>query len=876
MNESIKPPRWGRKLLHFFLKDEFLEEIEGDLEEEFYDNIEIYGEHESRRIYGWDVLKLMRLRLLKNLNWLTKIDSIMTFTNNVKIAFRIFKRDKAYTFINLLGLSTGLAIALLIIQYVRFETSYEDFNPNADRVARITMDYLNGPTVVDQDCETYPPLSPLIVERINEAVAYTRAYHTGIETLQVGDKVYRESRIFGADSSFFEIMGYPLIQGDQQHIFRNPYELVLTKSMAYKYFNRLDVVGEAIRFKGKKEDASFKVVGVVKDSPSNTHLKFDFLISYASMKAAYKADDNTWNSNNTYAYVMLQTPADFERFDQSIIQLNAFLQDEEKLEDERVIAQPMADVHLFSDKSFEPEKNGDAQSVYFLFGVALLVILIALVNYINLSTSKSLDRAKEVGIRKVMGSSLLALRAQFFTESFLINFFAVILALAFMTLGLNSFKNIASLPASFTFLDDSQFWISLGIIFLISAFFAGIFPAYVLSNFSPAAVLKGKFGSSAKGSMLRKSLVVFQFAITGFLLVQTLTASEQISFMRSLDNGFDKEQSIVLRTPQTASKEEVKTFQNQLKQFSQIVNVAHTSCVPGLPSSEMSTTTGIQPTDATEDYYFNFYIYFMDENFISTVGLELLAGEDYLPNSNNEKQVIVNEQSIALWGIPTPEEAIGKTLDFWGERHTIKGVIKNFHQASAKSPHIAMIMIYNDEWGDYLVVKTNEVDVSKSVDLIKENYQSVFANSPFDFFFLDERFDQNFRSEEQFKQVFGLLTGFAILIACLGLYGLSSFTIAKRVKEIGIRKVLGASVSQVILLISKDFMKLIGISLLIAMPIAYLIVDRWLDNYALKIDISWWLFALPASIMLLLSFVTVYLKTYRVAQSNPSGSLRDE
>ena len=775
-----------------------------------------------------------------------------------------------------MGLSTGLAIALLIIQYVRFETSYEDFNPNADRVVRITMDYLNGSTVVDQDCETYPPLSPLVVEKIKEAESYSRVYATGTETLKAGEKIFRESKIFGADSTFFDMLGYHMIHGTTNGIFRAPFEMVITESMAHKYFNETDVVGEFIRVLGKKGEANFKIVGVINDSPPNTHLKVDFLISYASMKPAYGADEDTWNGNNTYAYIQLKSSNDFEKFDESLSALTQDLWEEEKIKDEQVIAQPIKDIHLYSDKSFEPEKNGDAQSVFFLFGVAILVIIIALVNYINLSTSRSLDRAKEVGIRKVLGSSLLALRSQFFTESFLINFFAVVLAIIFMTLGLDSFKNIAALPHTFSFLDDTKFWMSLALVFAISVIFSGIFPAFVLSSFSPAKILKGKFSSTGTGAFLRKSLVVMQFAITGFLLVQTLTASEQISYMRTLDTGFDKEQSIVINSPENSTKESIQNFQNKLKQLPGIENVSLVSCVPGLPSSELSTTTGVKLAESTKEDYYNFYLYFMDEHFIPTINLEILAGENFLPNSKNENQVIVNEQSIALWGIATPEEAVGKKLDFWNEKFTIKAVIKNFHQASAKSPHVAMVMLYNQTWENYLVVKTKTENAADQLDIIRDDYERVFADSPFDYFFLDQKFDQNFRSEEQFKQVFGLLTGFAILIACLGLYGLSSFTIAKRVKEIGVRKVLGASVIQIVLLLSKDFMKLVAYSLLIALPASYLIVSGWLANYSMKIDLTWWLFALPAAMMLLLSFLTVYIKTYAVAQSNPSGSLRDE
>lgn len=771
-------------------------------------------------------------------------------------------------------MSVGLAISMLIFLYSKFELSYEKFNPLSDRVVRITMDYLDGETVVEQDCETYPPLGPKMAREFTEIEDFARAYQIDGKTLKVGDKFFRESRIFAADHSFFKVLHQPLVYGDPNKIFLKPNEIVLTETTARKFFNRTNVVGEIIEWEGKMQ---FIVSGIMKDSPPNTHLKVNVLISYPTMVSSFGEREDNWNGNNTLTYLLLGENVDYEKFMSNLSAFNKSLVDQEFIENEQVIAQPIRDIHLYSDKSFEVEKNGDATSVFFLLGVAFLVIVIAIVNYINLSTAKSLDRAKEVGIRKVIGSSLTQLRAQFFTESFIINLMAGIVAVSFIVLMQGRFRSMSGLPESTNFLTDGSVWLILATIIILSSILSGIFPALILSSFKPIKVLKGEIGFSSAGSYLRKALVIFQFSITVFLLIQTLAAKEQLSFMRKIDLGFNLEQTIVIKAPQIDQPpENYQTFKDQLLSNTQFQSVSMSTCVPGLPSNQMSTTTGINLVNALERHNYNFYIYGIDEDFLSTMQMELISGENFFADSKNEGIVLVNEEAVRLWSISNSEEAIGEKIDMWGQQRIIGGVVKNFHQASAKSAIIPIIFFYNSGFNELASVRLSSGDIPKKVEAVRNTYESLFPNSPFNFFFLDQEYDKQYRNDEQFQQVFGTLSGFAIFIAILGLFGLVSFTVSKRTKEIGIRKVLGANVSRIILLLSKDFISLIMLSMILSIPITVFLVDQWITRYAFRIKLEAWLFALPALIVLILSMVTITLKTIGISMQNPVTSLRDE
>ena len=418
-------------------------------------------------------------------------------------------RKKFYTVINVVGLSFGLAIVMLISLYVRFELSFEKDNPLADRLVRVTMDYLNGETIIDQDAETYHPMGPRMLSEFSEIENFARAYPVNNTTIKAGDEFFREQKIFAVDPSFLHLFNYSLLSGNQQNVLIHPYEVLVTQSLALKYFKKIDVVGESINI--SRFDKTFKITGLVADPPANTHLKFNMLISYPSLKAAFGEEGFAWDNNNAYTYLLLTNAGQYENFSNHLNSFNDRLHAEGKILNERMIAQPIKDIHLYSHKSFELEQNGDADSVFLLLGVAILVIVIAVVNYINLSTATSLDRAKEVGIRKVIGSSVNQLRAKFFIESFLINIISGFVALALVGIVLPGFTLVAGLPANFSSWSDLTMYTIIIFSILISTILSSVFPAFILSKFQPSAVLKGKFSRSKSGVLLRKVLVVFQF-----------------------------------------------------------------------------------------------------------------------------------------------------------------------------------------------------------------------------------------------------------------------------------------------------------------------------------------------------------------------------
>ncbi len=795
---------------------------------------------------------------------------------HLKITIRVLQREKMFAFINILGLAVGMAITLLIVQYARFELSYETTHKNADRIVRITTDYLDNGTLVEQDCEVFPPLVPLAASQIPEVDNYTRVYMLEeVKTIEVNQQQLSETHIYAADASFFEMFDYPLLHGNDDGLFQKPYEAVITETTAMKYFGKVDAIGKSFRI--PSIDKSVQVVGVINDCPKNTHLKFNLLLSYPTMKASFHESDDNWNGNNTYAYLLLDNSTSYEQFAAKFKTFNDNLVKEKKLETLAFVPQPIKDIHLYSDKSFEPEVHGSALEVFFLLGVAFLTIIIAMVNYINLATSKALDRAKEIGIRKVVGCSTNQIKSQFMVESFVINLMAAGGALGIILLILPVFKDIAGLPLSLSFVSDPIFWILIFGFVIASAFISGIFPAFILSSFKPVSVLKGKLGHSTLGIRLRKGLVVFQFAITILLLVQTLTVREQLRFMQNKELGVNVEKLVVVKSPPTDTlKRNFDVFKNQMMAKPWVKAVSVSSSVPGMPSHQMSTTTGINLVNAKEKHSYNFYIFDIDAEFIPTMEMTLLAGENFLANSSNKEKVIVNEEAIRLWGIANSEEAIGKKLSFWGSTTTIIGVVKNFHHATPKSPHVPLLLRYSDGFAEFASIKIEPTNVQEQIAEIKDTYDQTFAGAPFGYFFMDSEYERQYQDDQRFKQVFGSLTVFAIFIASLGLFGLASFTIIKRSKEIGIRKVLGAGVTQIIFMLSKEFVVLVLVATVVAIPFSYYIVDNWLNNFAFRIELNWLIFLLPAMVVLLVAILSVSLKTLNIATSNPIDALRDE
>jgi len=867
------PPKALVRFFKWYCRSPLQESILGDLEEQYFEDIGLYGQAKARRRFTWNVLRFLRPGIIRKLEGNRKLNNYGMVKQHFKTTFRIIKREKLYSLINILGLTAGFSIALLTLSYVYFELNYEHDNPNSERMVRITTDYLDGGTLIDQDCETYHPLGPMIKEQFPEVDEFVRAYGMNAAVVRVDERNYSAQRIFSVDHSFFDLFNYCLIRGNIETALTNPMEVVLTKSTALKYFGSIDVIGELVWSSTTR--AEMKVVGVSEDSPANSHFKFDMLYPYSLMKETLAKRETQWSSNDTYTYFLLNQPDQYGQFQQSLERLNEKLIAEEKIVNERIISQPVRDIHLYSHKTFEVEANGDARTVYFLLGVALLVIVIAVVNYINLATAKSLDRAKEVGIRKVIGSSRRQLRLRFFIESFSINLISGVLALGIVAILTEQFVHLAGLPSGFTLLSIPMFWVLFTAIVLISSFLGGLFPAYTIASQNPITILKGKFSNSSTGVWLRKSLVIFQFAIATFLLIQTFTSIRQLEYMQTKDLGLNSEQMVVIKAPATGTEmKNFGPFRDQLLSQPAFNNISLSNAIPGLPTSMMGSTTGINLIGSDERHSYNFFTYFFDEHFIPGMKMELLAGENFREGVKQGGDVIVNEEALRLWGITDPQNAIGRKVTF-GDESKIVGVLKNFHQTGVKSNHIPMVFRHSYNWGVYFSIRTNPGNIKDQMAEIEELYNANF-NSPFEYFFLDEKFDQHFRADEQFQTVFSTLSLFALLITCLGIFGLASFTVAKRQKEIGIRKVLGASISQIISLLTKEFAKLIIIATLLAIPVTYLAIQNWLEGYAYHIDIQLGLFAVPALIVIGIALLTILSRTFQITNTEPVNVLRNE
>jgi putative ABC transport system permease protein len=803
----------------------------------------------------------------------------------LKIALRIVRRDSMFTLINVVGLATGLAMALLIFQYVRFELSYEKSYPLSDRIVRVTMDFLNGGALEAQDAEMYPSFGAKALREMNEIVNYTRVYplRKPNVTVQLGDKYYLVNNVYAVDSSFFSMFGYPLLMGSRKSIFTKPRQVILTESLALTYFNTLEVLGKTLKIPRTNGSVLLEVVGVVPDSPVNTHLKFDMILSYPTLLSDFGEKEENWYTNNTYTYLQLDERTTYEAFTKSLAGFSKRLVKEKKIVNERVIGQKISDIHLYSHKTYETEPNGEAQSVYFLLGVSFLVLLTVFVNYVNLTTSKALGRAREIGMRKVVGSTRSQIRTQILMETVLINLFAGMVAVGMVAAARSVFIDITGLPEGFTVFADAFFWESVAALLLLSICVSGFYPAFVLSCFDPVAVLTGNFSRSARGIFLRKSMVVFQFTITIILMVQSFAVYRQVKFLRAQNLGLNVDYTLVVEAPVANNAQQGHgAFRQMLLDQPQVKSVSFSGTVPGLGSTQMGTSTDVNLAEAVTKTYYNYYLTQIDTSFFDVMGIKLLAGENFdaftlpgFPDTTN-RQLIVNEETIRLWGIPTPAEAIGQRVNLWNRKATIRGVVKNYHYESPKAPHIPIIHMYSPNFGSFASVKFRKGYAEQQLALLKKVYEANFPYSPFSYFFLDSEYDKQYKSDDRLQQVFGALTSFATLISCLGLFGLATFTVSRRTKEIGIRKVVGASTTNLMLLLSKDFLKTVLLSILIGLPITYFLVKNWLANYAVRIELSWWLFSAPTLLVLILVLISIGSKTIVTALMNPVQSLRSE
>lgn len=801
-----------------------------------------------------------------------------------KIAWRNMMRHKAYAGINILGLAIGIAACLLILQYVSFELSYENFNVKKDRIYRVQQDrYDNGKLSTQWAAGAYA-VGNSFKDAIPEIEDYVKVVGNGRVTAEVNNTPVKIEKVFFATNSFFDVFTYPLVSGNKNTALKEPFTVALSETTAKKLFGTADVVGKPLQLNRKD---NFTITAVYKDAPANTQLKPDILLSYATFvkgntDSTGRGPETAWLWDGCLTYVLLRPGVNPAAVEKKFIPIvDKFTAADMKKYNAAVTyhLQPLKDIHLYSHYMLEPGETGDGKTVYLLLGIAFFIVIIAWINYVNLATARAITRAREVGVRKAIGSQPKQLIMQFLSESALLNGFAIVLSILIVLVSMPGFNAVSGQHLAFSLFANSSFWLGLAALFIIGVFFSGMYPAFVLSNFKPIEVLKGKLGTTRKGALLRKSLVVFQFTASLFLLIGTITVYKQIQYMRKQSLGLNIDQTMVLPEPivgiDSTFKQKITSFKQELQRQSSIKDITVSTSVPG--EAVGWNAGGIKLVEQDESKQKQYRVIGVDYDYLKTYGLKIIAGRAFSKDFGSDKNsVIFNRKAAEQIGFNDPKEAIGRKIDFWGDQYTIEGITENFHQQSLREDFEPLILRLIPDVNGSISIKATAGNIPQTIDKVKAEWEKFFPGNTFEYFFLDEHFDAQYKADQQFGKVFIIFTSLAILVACLGLFGLASFTTLQRTKEIGIRKVLGASVPTILRMLFKDFAILLLIAFAIAVPIALLSIIEWLQGYAFRINIHFSFFVLPFFIIILIAFLTVSFQSVKAALANPVKSLRTE
>ena len=798
--------------------------------------------------------------------------------NYLKSSYRSLVKQKVFSIINILGLALGMAAFLMIIQFTSFEQSYDQYHAKKDRLFRMQLNRYNAGEISTQWASGCAAIGNALKDNFPE-VENVAKFHEVDAVISFGPNRFHETEIYFATPSLFDMFTIPIVMGDKETMFDDPSSVVISESMAMKYFGEEDPIGKALSV---NDNRTAEVTGVFQDLPENTHLSFSMLIPWKRYEDIQGEDINTaWQWDGFITYIELKEQVDPLAFQAKIPELVEREQGEE-LEQYNAgmefILQPIDEIFLTSNYIGEFKINGNGNNVRSLIIIAVFIIVIGWVNYINLSTSKSMERAREVGIRKVMGSARSQLLWQFMMESFLTNLIAILLAAFIVMISWNSFESFIEKSITTSLLTQPTFWAWTASLIVGGTLFAGFYPSLILSSFKPSTVLKGKFNNSKGGLYLRKGLVIFQFATSMLLIVGTLSVYKQITFMKSQDLGVNIDQTLIVSAPQItdstyANKRDV--FKNEVLKIPEIQSLAISNEVPGRKVGW--NAGGVRRVGENESQANQYRIMVVDGDFVSAYEIDVLAGRNFSDERSNEHaNVLFNESAIERMGFESMEEAIDKDIWFWGDTFKIVGVVADYHQQSLKTSFDPLIYRYQPDWGSYFSLKIIGDDYSNIISKLEDEFKATFPGNPYEYFFLDEHFDQQYKSDERFGNVFTLFAILAVTIACMGLFGLAAYETSLRVKEIGVRKTLGASMKSLFALMSKDFSLLVFIGAMVAAPVAYFLLSEWLQNFANAISIQWWLFALPLMVLLIVSIGTVSYHTIRAATVNPAESLRHE
>lgn len=890
------------KFFKFYCHEDYWLDISGDLEEIYRANVRNNKMYPELR-YLIQVLQLFRPSLMKSIveNSIISNHTIM-FKNYFNVAFRSLQKNRLYSFINIFGLAIGLAAFLLINQYVAFEKSYENHIANKDDIYRVQLDVYQNGELVYKSSENYPGAGPALLEEYPEVISSAKLYNMGSknnvvitsENGEANPKALKHRRFLYAEAAFLPMFSNQMIMGDAATALEKPHTIVISESMAQKYFGEENPMGKLLRLEDDDlNDELCTVTGVFKDVPENTHLKYDVLISFQTLFTrdtqgtgwAKRRYGDGWQRKDFYTYVQLRPETDSKKLESQFPTLvdkyNPDLQDRNS---RYVLSlQPLTDIHLYSQLTDEAEVNGNGDGVFYISIIAFFILIIAWVNYINLSTARSFDRGREVGLRKVMGSYRSSLIVQFLVESLVINCLAMVLAFVLIFLSSNFFHNLSGTPLNYVIWSQSWFWAMVVAIILVGSLLAGVYPAFVLSSFKPIQVLHGKLRTSSSGVAMRKGLVIFQFAMSVALIVGTSTVFDQMEYMQSQDLGYDMDQVIVVERPSKTDTsrdvriQNVKSFKTGLKQRPEIISVAGSTLLPG---KKLRFKTPIRTNLQTQEEAVPLSIAGIDFDFAESMNMEIIAGRAFSEEHRDDLDslVILTENASRALGFENPEDAIGKRIEIERFRWSpsVVGVIADYHQENLKEEKPKTLIYLSGGGSEYFMIKIDANNASQAIASVEEQWHKSFSGNPFDYFFLDEYFNSYYESERQFKDLFAAFSILAIIVGCLGLFGLSSFTAIQRAREIAIRKVLGSSVANIIQLLSKEFLILVGSATLIIWPLSYYLMDQWLSSYPYRIDIGWTSFAYSGIVVLMVTAITISYQTLKSATANPVDALNHE
>ena len=804
------------------------------------------------------------------------------FQYYLKMALRNQAKNKLFSLVNVLGLSVGLAVTVLIINYVIFEFSFDKMHRKRDRIYRVESRFYEGDRLTDDWATSSFGYGSAISKEMTGVEDFVRiGVHNTEQIVSYREKRSRETGIAYTGPSFFTVFDFGLKEGDINDQLKRPNTVVITPAIAHRFFNDDNPVGKMLTFASGTTFYDCEVTGVIEDFPENSHIRFNYLISYETLPQWMR---EFWYLHEAYTYLLLAPGKNPHEIEEQFPRMAEKYKTEEALRNKKwaVTLVPLEKIHLNPQKQYEHEIKGNKRSLVTLIFIAIVILLTAWINYINLTTARAMERAKDVGIRKVSGAFRGQLIRQYMTESWLVNSAAVVMAALLVMILRPFFNRIIGENTGLFILGQPVFWFSALAVLAFGILLSGFYPAFILTKVKPYAILKGNYFNSGSAGTTRRVLVVFQFAASLFLICGTFIVYKQVRFMQKQDLGVQIDRTIVVKYPVTRAdlNNKVNLFAEYMKQQPNIRSVAQTGSVPGMEIACFASNRLLGDENGQNRLY---EMLAVDDQFVETFDLQLLAGRSFQRGFGNDwNSLLINESAMSTLGLKSPEEAIGHKvlLEGLSEPVPIIGVVRNWHQRSLENDYTPVMLVPNGKigWvpGRFIAIRTKGTNDGTVLSRIRSSWESYFPESCFDYFFLDRFFDTQYRADRRFGHIVGIFTALAFFISGIGLWALAAFTASKKVKEVGVRKVLGAHSGNIIYLFSREIIILISIALIIATPASVLVMKNWLQNYAFRTTISLSIYIMGGAVTIGIALLTILWQSWKAATRNPVEALKYE